>query len=84
MEYSVLVIPDNTHRLSAQLLKRLHKLVEGGLTLISPRPAGFPSLDDEGISDSEYRSMVSDLWGTEANGTAEHKYGKGSVIQDED
>lgn len=79
MEYSLLVIPDDIHQLSMPLLEKLHELVEDGVTLISPRPIGSPSLEKEDASSRAYQVLANDLWGAEAKGGGLHAYGKGSV-----
>ena len=66
--------------LSPATLKKLKELVEGGVTLIGPRPdraiglAGYPT------SDVEVKKLTDQLWGPESAPVGQRKVSKGRVI----
>jgi hypothetical protein len=66
--------------LSPATLKKLKELVEGGVTLVGPRPdraiglAGYPT------SDVEVKKLTDELWGAESAPAGQRKVSKGRVI----
>jgi hypothetical protein len=79
MSYRLLILPDYVNQLTLPLLRKLRDFVSSGAILVAPRPAGSPSLADQG-KDAEFRSLVNDLWGSiDGMGVTEHAYGKGKL-----
>lgn len=67
--------------MTPRLLRRLKELVEGGATVIGPRPESSPSLDGYPQCDEEVRSLAAEMWGDcDGRKIMEHKLGKGRVI----
>jgi hypothetical protein len=66
--------------LSPHVLHRLVDLVEGGVTLIGPRPQRAIGLTDHPDSDAEIRKLADSLWGTESPPAGQRKVGAGRVI----
>jgi hypothetical protein len=80
MTYRVLVLPQ-TDRMTVPLLRKIHELVEGGATIIGPKPVKSPSLTGYPDADKEIRALANDLWG-DLDGISRTKriYGKGMVV----
>ncbi|MFV2068084.1 MAG: glycosyl hydrolase, partial [Pirellulales bacterium] len=70
----------NPLALSPAVLRKLGELVEGGVTLIGPRPERAIGLADYPHCDAEVRELARSLWGTESTPTGERKVGAGRVI----
>ena len=66
--------------MSPAVLRRLGQLVEGGVTLIGPRPERAIGLWDYPDSDAEVRELADVLWGTESTPAGQRKVGAGRVI----
>jgi hypothetical protein len=80
MSYRVLVLPQ-TETMTPKLLRKLEMLVEGGATILGPRPVKSPSLADYPQCDAEVRGVAGDLWGAcDGKTVREHSFGKGRVI----
>jgi len=61
MSYRVLVLP-STDRVTPVLLRKVKELVEGGVTVIGPRPVESPSLVDYPQCDEEVKKLAGELW----------------------
>ncbi|MBM3333642.1 discoidin domain-containing protein, partial [Candidatus Sumerlaeota bacterium] len=70
----------NPLALSPATLLRLKSLVEGGITLIGPRPVRAIGLTGYPDSDAEVKKLADELWGANSAATGERKVGKGRVI----
>lgn len=74
--YKVLVLPD--HRvLSLGVLKKLETLIEDGAHVIGYKPGKDVSLVGGKAAHAEFEQLVGKLWGTVADTTGRHAYGKG-------
>ena len=77
MNYRVLVLPPTT-KMTPVVLRKLHEMVEGGATIVGPRPQSSPSLADYPEADGEIRALATDLWGDMDGVTdIQHAFGKG-------
>jgi len=61
MSYRVLVLPDRTTMLPA-IARKVRDLVDAGATVIGPKPATSPSLQDYPACDQEVRRIATELW----------------------
>jgi hypothetical protein len=59
MKYRVMVLDSNSRAMTLRVLKKIQKLVQGGATIIGPKPSGSPSLMDD---KKEYDLIVKELW----------------------
>jgi hypothetical protein len=66
--------------LSPATLRTLKGLVEGGLTLIGPRPARAIGLAGYPASDADVKKLADDLWGVTSAPAGERRVRKGRVI----
>jgi len=81
MSYRVLVLP-RAETMTPRLLRKIKELIEGGATVIGPRPAKSPSLSDYPNCDAEVSRLAAEVWGegkTPAELT-ERTCGKGRVV----
>ncbi len=79
MEYRLLVLPGDLHRISLPLLRSIYSLVEDGAVLLGPKPVGSPSLADGPNAAGEIDKLASDLWGQGDEAAQGHAFGKGKV-----
>jgi hypothetical protein len=75
--YKALYLGGSSREMTLPTLRRIAALVEGGATVIGPRPVGNPSLAGNA---AEYASLADRLW--PASGSAQ--IGKGRVIAETD
>ena len=66
--------------LSPKVLRKLKQLVQGGVTLIGPRPNRSIGLTDYPNSDTQIKKLADELWGSEQSVVGEHRLGNGRVI----
>ncbi len=79
--YAVVVLPASDPLLTPQLLQKLHDLVADGGTILGPRPAHSPSLQDYPGCDQVVISLASEMWGDiDGQKVTEHKLGDGKVV----
>lgn len=78
MTYRVLALDPYSRHMSLAVLRKLQALVRDGAIVVGDQPSNTPSLSDK---TSEFRSIVSDVWGTN---TKDHTYGKGRVLCGQD
>ncbi len=77
--YKVLVLPEAVEQITLPLLRRLRELVAAGAVVVAPKPAGSPSLADEG-KEAEYSALASELWGSvDGERTKEQAFGRGKI-----
>ncbi len=62
MRYRLLVLPEST-RMRPELLRRILALVEGGATVLGPRPTLSPSLRAYPNADREVGELAAAIWG---------------------
>jgi hypothetical protein len=75
MSYQLLVLEPMAD-ISWDALRKIAKLVKGGVTVYGPRPSGSGSLNDAAFA-KEYQQLVNQLWGKEQPGNK--IFGKGKV-----
>jgi hypothetical protein len=80
MTYRVLVLPQ-IDRMTLPALRKIRELVEGGATIVGPKPVKSPSLAGYPDANKEIRAIANDLWG-DLDGISRTKriYGKGVVV----
>lgn len=77
--YGALVLPPD-EAMTPALLRRIGKLVRAGATVVGPRPARSPSLEDYPKCDRDVAALAGELWGgIDGKSVTEHRYGKGRV-----
>jgi len=80
MSYRVLVLPE-IDRMTVPVLRKIRELVNGGATVLGPRPVKSPSLIGYPDSDSEVQALANELWGDlDGISRMKHIYGKGMVV----
>jgi len=80
MSYRVLTL-ENSDKMTKELLRAVHKLVANGATVIGPKPAQSPSLQDTLSGDHELQTLADEVWGDcDGKSVKEHSYGKGRVV----
>jgi hypothetical protein len=62
VSYRVLVLPDRTV-ISLPILRKVKEFVDGGATVIGPRPTSASGLNDFPASDAEVMRLADELWG---------------------
>ncbi|MBQ1542733.1 glycoside hydrolase [Caulobacter sp. CCUG 60055] len=72
--YQLLYLGGSSRRMSLAVLRRVHGLVEAGLSVAGVRPEGSPALADDPV---EYKRLADDLWPA---GKTEAAFGKGRVF----
>jgi hypothetical protein len=80
MSYRVLVLPE-IDRMTIPVLHKIRELVNGGATVLGPKPIKSPSLVGYPDADSELQVLANDLWG-DLDGISRTKRacGKGIVV----
>jgi hypothetical protein len=80
VSYRALVLPA-PRIMRPQTARKIRELVAEGATVIGPKPAGSPSLQDYPACDDEVTQIADEVWG-EADGkqVTEHAFGKGRVV----
>ncbi|MGD0772894.1 MAG: glycosyl hydrolase [Candidatus Solibacter sp.] len=80
MTYEVLVLPDRED-IDLPVLRRLVDLVQGGATVIGPKPQRSVGFSGYPQRDVEVRELASKLWGPcDGKTVFTHSYGKGKVV----
>jgi hypothetical protein len=62
MSYQLLILPESD-RMRPELLGKLLELVEGGATILGPRPIASPSLAGFPAADAEVAQLAAAIWG---------------------
>lgn len=80
LQSSIIVLPP-TPLMSLPVLRKLKELVQGGATVVGPKPTAAPGLTGgASSSDDELKEIVFDMWGDLDGISRTYKaYGKGSV-----
>jgi hypothetical protein len=80
MRYRVLVLPE-TRQMRPELIRKLRTLVEGGATIVGPRPDTSPSLAGYPQSDADVHELAAAVWGDLDGESRTIRYvGKGRVV----
>jgi (4-O-methyl)-D-glucuronate---lignin esterase len=83
MSYRVLALPSR-RIISLPVLRKLKRLVAGGLTVIGPKPNQASGLSDYPRSDQEVQRMADEVWGPcDGINVKKHSFGQGRVISGE-
>jgi hypothetical protein len=77
--YRALVLPPGD-AMSPAVLRKLRDLVEGGATVVGPRPSRAPGLAGYPQSDDEVKKVAAELWGNCERDACEHRFGRGRVV----
>jgi hypothetical protein len=80
MSYRVLALPE-IDSMRPELLRKLRELVDGGATIVGPRPVRSPSLAGYPACDGEVLALAAELWG-DLDGVSRtvRRCGKGRVV----
>jgi hypothetical protein len=80
MSYRVLVLPE-IDRMTVPVLRKIRELVNGGATVVGPKPLRSPSLAGYPDSDREVQALADDLWG-DLDGISRNRrmYGRGLLV----
>jgi len=80
MQYRALVLPE-IDRMTVPVLRKIRELVQGGATVLGPKPLQSPSLTGYPNADRELKSLADEVWG-DLDGISRTKrsYGKGTVV----
>jgi hypothetical protein len=80
MSYYLLVLP-NHEALNLDVLKKVEKLVQDGLTVVAPKPQRATGLTHYPESDREVAQIAQKMWGDiDGEKITKNLYGKGQVI----
>jgi hypothetical protein len=80
MSYKVLVLPE-PKRMRPELLRKILALVQGGATVVGPRPVESPSLARYPEADTDVLALAADTWGDIDGISRTVRYvGKGMVV----
>ncbi|MDF3078372.1 MAG: glycoside hydrolase family 2 sugar binding [Sphingobacteriaceae bacterium] len=81
MKYRLLVMPE-TSRMPVPVARKLKELVEGGATIVSPRPLSDSGLKNFPKCDDEVRNIANALWGKiDGKAVRLNRVGKGRVFE---
>ena len=80
MSYRILVLPQ-IDRMTLPVLEKIHQLVEGGASIVGPKPVASPSLVGYPEVDAQVQTIAEKVWG-DLDGISRFRrsVGKGSVI----
>ncbi len=79
MAYRILVLPDHKV-LSLDAMKAVYRLVEAGATVIGLKPEKTVSLVAYPESETQFRAMADEVWGSEPDANGQHPFGKGRAV----
>jgi hypothetical protein len=81
MSYRYLVLPDRVGwAVSPAVLQKIQTLVDGGVTVIGPRPEGAPGLADFPHCDTVVRTLAAQMWGPNPAAEGHRVLGKGRIL----
>jgi hypothetical protein len=76
----VLVLPQ-IDRMSLPVLRKVAELVQGGATVLGPRPVRSPSLVGTPTADAEHAALAEEVWGDlDGVDRTRRSYGKGTIV----
>ncbi|HTY59457.1 MAG TPA: glycosyl hydrolase, partial [Bacteroidota bacterium] len=80
MRYQVLVLPEQ-ETMTPALMRKVHRLVHDGATVIGPKPLKSPGLSGYPACDAEVKKLADEAWG-DCDGlrVTEHLFGRGRVV----
>ena len=80
MRYRLLVLP-NRRTMPVDVLRKIKTLVEGGATVVGPKPLGDPGLKDYPRCDEEIARLAGQVWGNcDGRTVTEHRFGQGRIV----
>jgi hypothetical protein len=80
MSYRLLALP-KLSTMTPPLLRKIRQLVEGGATIVGPRPLRSPSLQAYPRCDADVKALADELWGNcDGKTVQERNCGKGKVL----
>ncbi len=80
MSYAMLLLPDQAD-MPLKVLRKISELVKAGATVVGPRPATVPGLDNWEKENTALNQLAGELWGAADGKTIfENTFGKGRVI----
>lgn len=80
MSYRVMILPPSD-TMTPGLLRKVRELVREGATIVGPKPARSPSLQDYPTCDQEVKSLADEVWGNcDGKTVTDHAFGKGRVF----
>ncbi|MBE0539857.1 MAG: glycoside hydrolase family 2 [Verrucomicrobia bacterium] len=78
--YRVLVLPE-LDTMRPEVLRKIHRLVKAGATVLGPSPSRSPSLENYPQCDAEVRKLAAELWGqADTRQAGERAFGKGRLV----
>ena len=80
MSYRYLVLPHDAPLMSPPVLRKIQELVEGGVTVIGPRPERAPGLGGYPQCDEEVGRLADALWGSQHASSGQRRVGTGRVL----
>ncbi|WP_167619353.1 glycosyl hydrolase [Maribellus sediminis] len=79
LSFTMLLLPEKDF-LTVELARKLKELVQQGMILSGPRPQTIPSLSNFSSAETEFKSIVEELWGAETKLPINRKVGAGRVF----
>ena len=80
LTYKILMLPDND-QMEYSTLQRIATLIQEGVTVVGPKPAGVLSYTDRNQNNTDLRKLADEVWGEiDGKNVTENNYGRGKVI----
>ncbi|WP_245125920.1 glycosyl hydrolase [Hymenobacter volaticus] len=80
MNYAVLVLPE-TKAMTLPVLRKVQELVQGGATIVGPKPEQTPNYTTAQQSSTELQAIASEVWGDlDGRSRTKRRYSKGQVV----
>lgn len=79
--YAAILLPPDTRAMLPATAAKVKELVEGGATIVGPKPLESPSLEGYPQNDRAVAALGEEVWGgVDGITTRQNRYGKGRVI----
>jgi len=80
MSYAIMLLPEQVH-MPLEVLKKIGELVRAGATIVGPRPATVPGLNNWEKENIALAQLSGELWGAADGKTIfENTFGKGKIM----
>ncbi|WP_198172743.1 glycosyl hydrolase [Hymenobacter ginkgonis] len=80
MSYAILVLPETT-QMTLPVLRKVQELLQGGATVVGPKPVQAPGLTAYPRADAELREIAGEVWGDlDGRSRTRRRYGKGQLV----
>jgi hypothetical protein len=80
LSYAIMLLPDQVH-MPLEVLEKISELVKAGATILGPRPATVPGLNNWEKENIALNQLSGELWGkSDGKSIFENAYGKGQVM----